>query len=84
MIRWDTMNQLIDWKPVVPLQSGPNQVNRVGVMARGSELTFYINGEEIQKINNERYVEGLFGFFIASYGTNNFNVQVEEVAYWNQ
>jgi hypothetical protein len=84
LIRWDTMDQLIDWKPVVPLRSGPNQVNRVGVMARGSELTFYINGEEIQKINNGRYVEGLFGFFIASYGTSGFNVQVEEVSYWNQ
>lgn len=84
LIRWDTMEQLIDWKPVVPLKSGPNQVNRVGVMARGSELSFYINGEEIQKINNGRYVEGMFGFFIASYGTYNFNVQVEEVAYWNQ
>jgi hypothetical protein len=84
LIRWDTMSQLIDWKPIVPLHSGPNQVNRVGVMAYGTELTFYINGEEVQKINNERYVEGLFGFFIASYGTYNFNVQVQEVAYWNR
>ncbi len=84
LIRWDTMDQLIDWKPVVPLHSGPNQTNRVGVMARGTELTFYVNGDEIQKINNERYVEGLFGFVIASYGTNNFNVQIEEVSYWNQ
>lgn len=84
LIRWDTMTQLIDWKPIVSLHSGPNQVNRVGVMAFGTELTFYINGEEIQKINNERYVEGLFGFFISSYGTYNFNVQVQEVAYWNR
>ena len=84
LTRWDTMNQLIEWKPAVPLKAGPNQTNRVGVMARGTELTLYINGDEVQKINNERYNEGLFGFFIASYGTYNFNVLVEEVAYWNQ
>jgi hypothetical protein len=84
LIRWDNMNQLIDWRPAVPFHSGPNQTNRVGVMAKGTDLTLYINGEEIQKISNSRYNEGLFGFYIASYGTYAFNVLVEEVAYWNQ
>lgn len=84
LIRWDTMDQLIAWNPAVPLLSGSNRTNRVGVMARGTELSFFVNGNEVQKINDGRYSEGLFGFFIASYGTNNFNVQVEEVSYWNQ
>jgi hypothetical protein len=84
LIRWDSMDQLIAWKPAVPLRAGPNQTNRVGVMARGTELTLYINGEEIQKITNERYNEGLFGFYIASNNTYNFNVLVDEVAFWNQ
>lgn len=84
LIRWDSMSQLIDWKPAQPLRSGPNQTNRVGVMARGNELTFHINGEQVEKINNDRYTEGLFGFYIASYNTVPFNVLVDEIAYWNQ
>jgi hypothetical protein len=84
LIRWDSMSQLIEWKPAQSLISGPNQTNRVGVMARGTELTFYINGEEVGKITNERYTEGLFGFYIASYSTIPFNVLVDEIAYWNQ
>ncbi|MGA9396994.1 MAG: hypothetical protein WBV22_01935, partial [Anaerolineaceae bacterium] len=55
LIRWDSMSQLIDWKPAVSLHAGPNQSNRVGVMARGNELTLYINGEQVDKITNDRY-----------------------------
>ena len=84
LTRWDSMTQLIEWKPAVPLKAGPNQTNRVGVMARGTELTLYINGTEVAKINNERYTEGFFGFYIASHGTYGLNVLVQEVAYWSQ
>jgi hypothetical protein len=84
LVRWDSMSQLIDWKPAGPLKAGPNQTNRIGVMARGTELTLYINGDEIQKINNERYNEGMFGFFIASYNTFMLNVLVDEITYWSQ
>jgi hypothetical protein len=84
LTRWDSMSLLVEWKPALPLKSGPNQTNRVGVMAKGTELTLYINGEQVDKINNDRYVEGLFGFYIATFNTVPFNVLVDEVAYWNQ
>ena len=84
LTRWDSMSLLVEWKPALPLKSGPNQTNRVGVMAKGTELTLYINGEQVDKINNDRYVEGLFGFYIATFNTVPFYVLVDEVAYWNQ
>ncbi len=84
LTRWDTLSPVVEWKPAVPLKAGSNQTNRVGVMARGNELTLYINGTEVAKVNNDRYTEGFFGFYIASHGTYGFNVLVKEVAYWTQ
>lgn len=84
LTRWDTKGQLVDWKTAAPLKAGPDQTNRLGVMARGNTLTLYINGEEVANLTDNRYNEGSFGFYIASHGTYALNVQVEEVAYWNQ
>jgi hypothetical protein len=74
---------LIDYTKSSAILSGSNQTNRLGVMARGSEIDLYVNGVPIQQINDSTYTSaGVFGVFIASQATANFTYEMDEIDYW--
>ena len=74
---------LIDYTKSSAILSGSNQTNRLGVMARGSEINLYMNGVPIQQINDSTYTSaGVFGVFIASQETANFTYEMDEIDYW--
>ena len=74
---------LIDYTKSSAILSGSNQTNRLGVMARGSEIDLYANGVPIQQINDSTYAgPGVFGVFIASLETANFTYEMDEIDYW--
>jgi hypothetical protein len=83
--KWDgsKFTDLVKWTPSSDILAGANQTNRVGLMARGDQLTLYANGKELAKVQDSTYQnEGGFGLFIAASQTPGFIVEVDEVAYW--
>lgn len=82
--RWDgqTMYFPINWTASEAINTEENAVNKLGIMASGSELGLYINGQKIKEITDNAYLEGSFGIFVGSENNDDFTVWVEQVRYW--
>jgi hypothetical protein len=82
--KWDgerfTLVQI--WTPSKAINVGPEQANRVGVMAQGKELAMYVNGQFLGVVVDESYAEGAIGLFVGSVNTPNFQVSAQEISYW--
>lgn len=86
--RWDPeeneWNYLIDFTASERINAGPNQTNRIGVMAIDELYGLYINGYLVDEIEDDVLTEsGLFGFFIGSSETEDFQVRYDQIAYWD-
>jgi len=80
----DVMSSLVSWRESAAINAGANQVNRLGVMAKGANLTLYINGQKVNEISSSAYLEGSFGVFVGSGGiTEDLTVWVDEIKYWD-
>jgi hypothetical protein len=67
------------------INSGPNQINRVGVLAQNDRFAFYLNGKLLQETKESTFPEaGMFGAYIVGANTINFTVRMDEIAFWNQ
>lgn len=82
--RWDgtTMHFLINRTANDAINEGANVVNRLGVMARGANLAFYINGQKVNEVSDSNYLEGKFGIFVGGTNVDNLSVWVDQVRYW--
>lgn len=74
---------LVDWTASDKINSGSNQMNRIGLMANGNKISMYANGSVIGEYQDDTHLEGRFGVFVGSAVTPNFTAQVDEIAYWN-
>ena len=81
---WDGENfsELAGWRQSEYIHTGPNLTNRIGVIAEGAELSLYINGHLVDKIQDSTYSSGVFGAYIAASNSPNFRVVVNQAAYW--
>ncbi len=61
---------------------GPNQINRLGILASGSSLVAYINGVKLVEVSNSSFSKGAFGLFLGSKTTKNLDILVNKVSYW--
>ncbi len=76
---------LIPWTANPAIHAGPNQVNRIGILAQNDRYALYANGVMLQQTLEQTYLEaGLFGTYIASLNTPNFTVRMDEIDLWNQ
>ena len=83
---WDgeVMSSLVSWRDSDAIKAGANEVNRLGVMAKGENLTLYINGQKVNEVSSSAYLEGSFGVFVGSGGiTEDLTVWVDEIKYWD-
>lgn len=83
---WDgeVMSSLVSWRDNDAIKAGANEVNRLGVMAKGENLTLYINGQKVNEVSSSAYLEGSFGVFVGSGGiTEDLTVWVDEIKYWD-
>ena len=74
---------LVDWTPSDQVNAGSNQVNRIGLMANGNQLSMYANGKLIGEYQDDTHGEGRFGLFVGSADTPDVKVYVDEIAYWD-
>lgn len=84
--RWDgeTMTYLVNWTKNDAIKTVADDLNTLGVMAKGENLTLYINGEKVDEVSDTAYLEGSFGVFVGSGGvTEDLTVWVDEIKYWD-
>ncbi len=71
-----------DWTRTPAIHTGARQVNRVGVWMEGNTLKLYINRALVAEIQEDMFLEGRFGLVVGADATKDFEVYVDEVAYW--
>lgn len=76
------MKKLVDWTASSAINSGSNQVNRLGILAVGNRLALYANGKYLTEVQDNSYSTGYFGVFIGQVATQDFSVQLDEMSYW--
>lgn len=80
-------NQIIN---IVDYQSSEalkpaNEANRIGILAKGDQFEFFINGIKVGSATDSRLPNpGTFGFISMSAGTVNFKTSVDKLEYWEQ
>ena len=82
--KWDgkISTELIKLTADKNILTGPNQVNRLGILLSGSRLVPYINGVKLTEVNDNTYTKGAFGIFVGSKTTTKLNVIVNKISYW--
>lgn len=83
--RWDGEKYvtLVDWTSSEHINAGSNQTNRIGILADGTRLVMYANGQLLQEVSDDTHQGGKFGVFVGSANTPNFTARVDEIAQWN-
>jgi len=83
--KWDGANYsgLQSWKQATQIKTGANQTNQLGFFAQGSTIKLYANGQLLQELTDSTYSEGRFGLFVCSVNTEELEVFVEDMAYWD-
>jgi hypothetical protein len=84
--RWDgeEMTRIQDWTSHSAIKSGSDQTQRIAVWTNGNIIRLYANGELLKELVDGTYSDdGLFGVFISSAVTPNFEARLSEFLYWN-
>jgi hypothetical protein len=72
-----------NWKLADAVNSGPEKENRMGVMVVGQDVSLYANDQLLGEYTIEEYDQGRFGLVVGASDTDNFEVRVDEVRFWN-
>jgi hypothetical protein len=73
---------LVDYTSSDAINSGSDQSNRMGIMAVGNRLMFYINGTSVGEYTDTSFTNGYFGLFVQPMSTVPLTIQLDEISYW--
>jgi hypothetical protein len=77
------INDIVSLTQNSAILAGPDQTNRLGIMARGDHISLYANGKLIQELDDTAFeTAGYFGVWLAANKTAGFNVEVDELDFW--
>lgn len=61
----------------------PDNVNRLGVLVEGDQITLLINGEVVQQVEDSTYREGAIGLAVGAFAGGAVEVIFDNVALWD-
>jgi len=73
---------IVSWTKHPSIKAGPNNSNKLGIKASGKEFQLFANGDLLFTFTDSTYPSGLLGSMIRSDGTQNFQIQIEQLSYW--
>lgn len=72
-----------EWRAESSIISGPDEVNRQGVMVVGDQVKLYANDRLLGEYTIDDYPNGKFGLVVGSSDTDNFRAMIDSVSFWN-
>jgi hypothetical protein len=81
---WDGegMNILKEWSQSLAIKPGAEQTNSLQVNVEGETFTLFVNDIELAQVSDSSLDGRKFGLFIGSAATEDFTVEVDQIAYW--
>jgi hypothetical protein len=77
-----SVTNIIAWTSNDNIKIGANAVNRLGVLAKGGQYKFYINGQQVGQATDNSFLNGGYGVLIGAKETDHFTIYVDELSYW--
>ena len=74
--------KVAEFTPSTAILAGSNQVNRLGVLANGNNLSLYANNQKVMDVSDSTFTSGTFGVFISSVNTPGFQIALDDLSYW--
>jgi hypothetical protein len=74
---------LQDWTPSSDIRTGPDQQNRMGLLASASDLFAFANGHPLSGVTDADYVAGTFALYSAAAETADLTVTFDDFATWS-
>lgn len=78
----DKMTVLINWKESDAIIQGSNQVNKLGVWVKGSEIKLYVNGVQVGSTKESSFSQGYIGLYVGPKETTNLTAILDELSFW--
>jgi hypothetical protein len=73
-----------DWTASAAINQGLNVVNRLKIIASGSQITIYANDVLLQQVSDSTYGSGAIGLDAGSFGDNNLQVAFDNLVVFGQ
>ena len=73
---------LVPWAQSSLINAGADKTNRLGVMAKGSTISLYMNGVALASVSDSSFSAGFFGAFVRSAETTSYKVKFDSMQYW--
>ena len=73
---------LLNWTASQDILSGPDQLNRIGILIEDNLIKLYANGNRLAQVTDEGHQQGKWGLTIRSVDTTDYSAFVEDIAYW--
>jgi hypothetical protein len=70
------------WTSSAYINAGPGGTNRLGISAKDSKLTGFINGNQVFELNDSTFSKGRFGVMVAASDTPGFTAYLDRATYW--
>ncbi|MGB2965514.1 MAG: hypothetical protein WBB69_16185 [Anaerolineales bacterium] len=70
------------WTASEYINTGPGATNRLGIKAKGSKLTGFINGHQVFEKSSSMFSKGRFGVLVAAAETPGFTAYLTQAVYW--
>lgn len=85
LMRWDAGGQksIVNLTTDAVITAGPNQSNRLGIMASGKTIRLYVNGKLVKELEDDGITaKGYIGAFASAKEDPSFTVHLEELKMW--
>lgn len=69
-----------DWRESPAINQGVGATNRLKIKASGGDLSFYVNGELLQQVNDSSYASGQIALAAGTFGRAGLQVVFDNVA----
>lgn len=73
------LRKLVDWTQSDQIRTGLNQINRVGVVARGNQISVLINGQTVNQVTDATHARGRVGVIAGSFGETGVQVAFDNL-----
>ncbi len=75
---WST---LVDWQASVHVKP-QGEVNRIKVVCQGPGMTFYVNGQELTRVEDGSFERGDVGLFASTFASSGVEVEFDNLEIW--
>ncbi len=73
---------ILDWTVGPDIHKGPNATNRIGLLAKGTNLYIFANGKLQGKAEDSDYTSGTYGLYASAESTAPLEVKFSDFALW--